>query len=966
MKKILTNVLLAFFLVILSVTFGSRLWAEENEVCLDCHEGDEVPTHIFEPDTIGWDYRHDPEADPAEIDIVSFEKAAHGKLQCTECHTNATETHDEDEIVIKKVECKSCHKEEYKEYQKTVHGEAMFKRKDRFAPDCTSCHGHHYIYPASDKNSSVYVLNIPETCGRCHKEGTAMTETHEISQVAVVENYSMSIHGKALFKQGLTVAPTCTTCHGEHDIFRHEDAESKINEANVATTCTQCHSLIEETHQKIVKGRLWEKIPGQLPPCVECHSPHTLRQAIYDKTITDRMCLECHTNPKLKPIEEKLSKSLYMSRTEHEDSVHAEVPCVKCHYDIHSESDKACKEIDAFNQYLAADGTNKDLACKDLEPVKCAACHEGEVTAYDASTHGKLMAEKDGDVPSCVDCHGKHNTLSKKNVQSSTFPKNVPDLCGECHKDGGKSAIRGNTKETEIMINYTNSTHGRALLDSGLLVSATCVSCHMPHKILPGNDIESSIFHENLPATCANCHLGIFEVFKNSVHSPLVTKTDQLLPACNDCHTSHTIQRHDTSQFRLNTVDQCGKCHEKLLPSYFETYHGKASKLGEGAVANCADCHGSHDIHKADQPSSTLHKDNKIQTCSKCHVGVNEAFTDYLPHASHNDRENYPLLFYAFWSMTGLLIGTFALFGLHTLLWFIRLIIDHAKNGSNGNKQLHAQEKHYRRFDVTHTVLHLMIIVSFLTLALTGMTLKFTENEFFMAVSQILGGPIITGYLHRFAAVITFFYFSFHLFRLFTLFSKREITLKGLLTEEYSMIPLPRDLKELVQNLKYFFGKGEAPKLGRWTYWEKFDYMAVFWGVTVIGLTGLVLWFPEAATIVLPGWAINVAAIIHSDEALLATGFIFTIHFFNTHLRPGKFPMDTVIFTQKIPLSVFKEERSREYEQVLASGELENKLENPPSKGHLFYSKLFGFIFLTTGIVIVAAILYSVLFAYRG
>ena len=81
-----------------------------------------------------------------------------------------------------------------------------------------------------------------------------------------------------------------------------------------------------------------------------------------------------------------------------------------------------------------------------------------------------------------------------------------------------------------------------------------------------------------------------------------------------------------------------------------------------------------------------------------------------------------------------------------------------------------------------------------------------------------------------------------------------------------------------------------TPGYGRFTYWEKFDYFAVFWGMIIIGFTGLVLWFPEFFTRILPGWSINVATIIHSDEALLAVGFIFTIHFFNTHFRPDKFP----------------------------------------------------------------------------
>ena len=96
--------------------------------------------------------------------------------------------------------------------------------------------------------------------------------------------------------------------------------------------------------------------------------------------------------------------------------------------------------------------------------------------------------------------------------------------------------------------------------------------------------------------------------------------------------------------------------------------------------------------------------------------------------------------------------------------------------------------------------------------------------------------------------------------------------------------------KEAVQSIRWFFGLGPRPSYGRYTYWEKFDYFAVLWGIIIIGGTGLVLWFPEIFTRILPGWSVNVATIIHSDEALLAVGFIFTIHFFNTHFRPDKFP----------------------------------------------------------------------------
>ena len=137
------------------------------------------------------------------------------------------------------------------------------------------------------------------------------------------------------------------------------------------------------------------------------------------------------------------------------------------------------------------------------------------------------------------------------------------------------------------------------------------------------------------------------------------------------------------------------------------------------------------------------------------------------------------------------------------------------------------------------------------------------------------------------------------------------------------------DLDEFIATLKWFLHLGPQARYGRWTYWEKFDYFAVFWGVFIIGSTGLTLWFPVFFTRFLPGSFINVATIIHSDEALLATGFIFTVHFFNTHLRPEKFPMDTTIFTGRMELAELRRDKRKEYEALVASGELEDHLAEP-------------------------------------
>ena len=172
-----------------------------------------------------------------------------------------------------------------------------------------------------------------------------------------------------------------------------------------------------------------------------------------------------------------------------------------------------------------------------------------------------------------------------------------------------------------------------------------------------------------------------------------------------------------------------------------------------------------------------------------------------------------------------------------------------------------------------------------------------------------------------------------------------------------------QDLLDFWASMKWFVGAGKRPQYGKWTYWEKFDYFAVFWGVAIIGFTGLMLWFPEFFTKIFPGWFINVAQIIHSDEALLAVGFIFTIHFFNTHLRPESFPMDTVIFTGHVPLEEYKHDRPRDYERLVESGKLEKYVvEREFSKKKMKLVKTFGFIALGAGLILVALIIYSLIF----
>ena len=274
-------------------------------------------------------------------------------------------------------------------------------------------------------------------------------------------------------------------------------------------------------------------------------------------------------------------------------------------------------------------------------------------------------------------------------------------------------------------------------------------------------------------------------------------------------------------------------------------------------------------------------------------------------------------------------------------------------------------KKEYQRFKTLNRVLHFLMILCFFTLAFTGLTLKFSYTGWAVILSHLMGGFETAGYIHRFAAVIMVSVFVTHITDVFKMRKKEYGSWKELLFGPDSMLLNKKDLQDLIGSLKWFIGLGERPEYGRWTYWEKFDYFAVFWGIFVIGSTGLTLWFPQFFTQFLPGWVINIATIIHSDEALLATGFIFTVHFFNTHLRPEKFPMDIVIFSGRVPLEEYKIDRPGDYKKLKNSNKLEEQLVEPYPPFVIKGIKVFGWIALSLGFSIIVWIIYAMIFAYK-
>lgn len=578
---------------------------------------------------------------------------------------------------------------------------------------------------------------------------------------------------------------------------------------------------------------------------------------------------------------------------------------------------------------------------------QCTSCHKEAAAAYAETIHAVKFKDGKEDAATCEDCHGVHDVRKASDERSSVSARNTPRTCGKCHENPELAKKLG-IKQPEAVRSYVESIHGKGLLTYGLVVAPSCADCHgKAHRIFAASDPRSTVNKQKVAATCGSCHTGPRDEFMKGVHAKALVKEgkgekledDKKAPTCPTCHSAHSIVEPG-GRFKLAEDRICGECHEERTKRYLDTYHGRAHDLGDTAVAACHDCHGSHEIWPSKEAASTLSAENRLGTCQKCHAGAPPNFAGFLAHADHSDKKNYPNLYWAYVSMTGLLVGTFGFFGIHSLLWLMRTLIVRFRDpvAFKEMKRRVREEKGaklYRRFRPIDRFVHALVIVSFMLLVITGMPLKFHTKPWAHAIFEQMGGAAVAASVHRFAAIITLTYFVLHIGSLMVLvrrnrhkyvddkgsFSLRRFL--GLAFGPDSPFPRWQDLKDIIAHFKWFFGRGPKPKFDRFTYWEKFDYMAVFWGVTVIGLSGLVMWYPETFSRFLPGWSINVAHIIHSDEALLAAGFIFTFHFFNSHFRPEKFPYDAVMFSGHITEEELKHERAAQYERMAAEGTLD-------------------------------------------
>jgi cytochrome b subunit of formate dehydrogenase len=537
-------------------------------------------------------------------------------------------------------------------------------------------------------------------------------------------------------------------------------------------------------------------------------------------------------------------------------------------------------------------------------------------------------------------------------------------------EEAKKAGVSGEKSRLELVVKnieaYKKSFHALPDKDVPSLPKASCTQCHDTHAFNVPADKTSPEYAEwrrEVPELCGTCHDDQLETFKGSIHgTELLEKNNNKAPVCINCHTTHEISSTSLNSFKLLVTEECGSCHKDKLASYRDTYHGQANKLGGADTAKCYNCHGSHGILPANDPKSKVNMANRLKTCQACHDGkkrelATEGFVSFGPHANAHDFDKYPQMWIVTKFMQGLLILVFTFFWAHSGLWYYRewqdrkarVVVPHIRTDG-----LPHEEKFFQRFPVGWRIAHLAFALITMTLVLTGTSALFSQTKWAPVVASMLGGTHGLAIIHRVAASMFIAIFAIHfVYVMQKLLRDKTFRWFG----PNSLIPNWKDLSDCIGMFKWFLGKGPKPRFERWTYFEKFDYWAVFWGVSIIGSSGLMLAFPTITAKFLPGWVFNIATVVHGEEAFLAAVFLFTVHFFNNHFRPDKLPPpDIVMFTGLQSLEEFRADHPAQYQRLLDSGELDKLLVDGPSQPMTRRSKILGLVLIAAGLTLLVLV----------
>jgi cytochrome b subunit of formate dehydrogenase len=524
-------------------------------------------------------------------------------------------------------------------------------------------------------------------------------------------------------------------------------------------------------------------------------------------------------------------------------------------------------------------------------PAPCASCHD-QAGKLAKSAHAAL---------SCDTCHESH--------EKYPHPANVPKpQCSTCHQEQAGQ--------------YELGVHGLAR-KAGNEAAPDCAMCHgSAHELIPPR---SEAFRTGVPDTCGMCHTDIAQQYRGSVHGQAVARGVTDAPLCTDCHGEHRIIKHTNVASPVNSAnirETCGSCHGDVrltrkfgmpsdrMVSFDNSFHGLAAKAGSQTVANCASCHGVHNILASSDPKSTINSKNLPQTCGKCHPGAGTRFAISQVHLSEGGSEPAPLRWVRQFYLL-IIPVTIGLMLLHNCGdWVRKLMRLRFSAERRAAERRAAQAAHAQlRMLPFERLEHAVLALSFLALIWTGFALKYPDQ--WWARPLLLRGSLsLRGIIHRISACV---FITVTVTHLVSLIVNRELR-----KHWKEMLPDIRDPREALSNFAYNLGLGDQPPgKSAHSYVEKAEYWAVVWGSVIMIATGLMLWANNLALRFLPKVWLDVATSVHFYEALLATLAIVVWHLYSAIFDPDVYPLNTAFLTGKsVPPVESAEPRPWEHRQA--------------------------------------------------
>jgi cytochrome b subunit of formate dehydrogenase len=617
----------------------------------------------------------------------------------------------------------------------------------------------------------------------------------------------------------------------------------------------------------------------------------------------DSECLACHADSTLTTEVHGKQVSLFVDEGKLKHSIHGDMfACVDCHKDVK--------------------GPVHETTPKK---VRCAECHADAQEAYTHSLHAKDY-RAGGVGANCQDCHGgAHEVLAASDAKSPVNHANIPVTCGRCH--GQKLLMESNGQSAQPFLSYQASVHGHATAN-GSTKAAVCTDCHGAHEILSAKDAKSPIYKFNVPATCGKCHTAVSKTFMESIHGQAITRGNGQAPVCTDCHGIHSIKAHidpNSSVSELNIARvTCARCHEGVrlsqefgvagdrVTSYMDSYHGLASQGGSSVVANCASCHGVHNILPSSDPRSTINHANLEVTCGKCHQGVTRKFTQTKVHLDGSHSKDIGSVAVR-WIRAIYLVLIFAVIGamfLHNaIIWRSKAV---ARRATMNPKM--------ERMSANQRWQHLILLTSFIVLVITGFALKFPNSWLAEALAMSERLRSIT---HRVAGVILIGAGIYHVCYLVAAREGRRLIC--------DFAPRPKDVFDAWGTMSYYLGVSkEKPKFGRFSYAEKAEYWALVWGTALMAVTGIMMWANVWVGNLLALWWVDAATAVHYYEAILATLAIVVWHFYQVFFDPDVYPMNWAWWDGKMPVEHYRHEHELDTESLPAADKSDEGAGHPP------------------------------------